>query len=77
MEVVNVEEFLGRMEETNERILRALEALREQPRAKEGLRKVRVAREYFCDAVLLALEKRLDEGEKKLRKAVEVLKEVE
>ena len=48
-----MEEFLSRMEETNGRILRALEALREQPRAKEGLQKVRVAREYFCEPCCL------------------------
>jgi len=74
---MNVEEFLDRMEETNEKILQTIDILREQPAGIKELEKVNVAREYFCDAVLLALKKRLDEGKKKLDKADEILRGIE
>jgi len=66
---MDVEEFLDRMEETNEKILQAVDILREQPTGIKELRyfdewkeifsiallneRVKVAREYFCDAVMV------------------------
>ena len=57
--------------------LQIIDILREQPARIGELESVKVAREYFCDAVLLALEKRLDEGKRKLDKADEILKAIE
>lgn len=67
---MGVEEFNELMSEVNKRILEKIEQ-------KKDMSKIRVAREYFCDAVILAMEKRLDDARYKLKQALVILGEVE
>lgn len=69
------EEIEKRIEEVNGRIVEKIDAARE--RGKKDMPKIRTAREYFCDAVTLATEKRLGEASYKLSQALEILKGVE
>ena len=60
--------------EVNEKILSKIDELRSQGR--KDFSKVRTARDYFCDAVVLALtEKRAEDAEYKLLQALAVLKD--
>ncbi|RLI01175.1 hypothetical protein DRO38_05480 [Candidatus Bathyarchaeota archaeon] len=72
---MKAEEMERRIEEVNRRIVEKIEVVRE--RGKKEMPKIRTAREYFCDAVALATEKRLEEASYKLSQALEVLKGVE
>lgn len=72
---MKVEEIEEKIEEVNERIVGKIDAVRE--RGKKDMPKIKTAREYFCDAVALATEKRLGEASYKLSQALEVLKGVE
>ncbi len=67
---MGVEEFNELISEVNKRILEKIEQ-------KKDMSKIRVAREYFCDAVILAMEKRLDDARYKLKQALVILGEVE
>jgi len=59
--------------EVNEKILLKIDELRSQGR--KDLSKIRTARDYFCDAIVLALtEKRTEDAEYKLLQALALLK---
>ena len=61
----------------NKRICQKTVALRQGAGKKEGMPKLAIARDYWCDAVLLALQRRLDEATYKLKQSEEILKGVE
>ena len=72
---MKVEEIEKRIEEVNGRIVEKIDVLRE--RGKKDMPKIKTARDYFCDAMTLAAEKKLGEASYKLSQALEVLKGVE
>ena len=60
--------------EVNEKILSKIDELRSQ--GKRDFSKIRTARDYFCDAIVLALtEKRTEDAEYKLLQALAILKD--
>lgn len=74
MVIMNVEEIEKRVGEVNEKIVEKIDAVREK--GKKDMPKIRTARDYFCDAVSLAMEKRFGEASYKLKQSLEVLREV-
>ena len=70
------EELESMLEEVNEKILAKIDELRNAGKRGEMAR-IRIAREYFCDALVLALvEKNVDEAKYKLARALAVLREI-
>ena len=60
--------------EVNEKILSKIDELRSL--GKKDFSKIRTARDYFCDAIVLALtEKRTEDAEYKLLQALAVLRD--
>jgi 16S rRNA G1207 methylase RsmC len=58
--------------EVNWKILARIDELRKL--GERDLSSIRTARDYFCDAIILAFEKRREDAEYKLLQALAVLK---
>ncbi|MFQ6062400.1 MAG: hypothetical protein ACE5J9_04400 [Methanosarcinales archaeon] len=59
----NVSEINTKLEDTNNKILEALEFVKSNASQPNTI-KVETAREYFCEAFVLALEKNLEREER-------------
>ena len=70
------EELESMFEDVNEKILAKIDELRSAGKRGE-MSRIRIAREYFCDALVLALvEKNVDEAKYKLARALAILREI-
>ena len=75
---MKAEEFNKILNEVNNKILEKIKEKESGLRIKEKDRiKIKVARDYFCDAIILAMGKNLKLAEYKLKQALTILNEME